>query len=464
MYARASVDKEKSVDAQIEECVEFCEDEGFEVVAVLPENQRSASRYATKDRPRFVEAMEMMRSGTVDVLVTWENSRAQRDLKMYVALRDICEEFDVLWAYGGEVYDMNDPADRKATAQDAVNSESESDNISIRVTRGVRKRASSGLWHGPLQYGYKREYDPDTGKVVGQVLDPETAPIVRELVERLLAGHSVTAIWKDLNARGIPCSRSGEWCASKIRAVVLSPVIAGFRQYKGRLIKAQWPEIVTEAERETLVALLTDPARRTNKDGTRVKHLLSGIALCGVCGSPVGRGRAATYPSYICRANRCVVRNQARADEYVEEALLTALESPDAADIFRIEPGDEVARALEKAKELRARLKTFYRRAAMGEISDGGIAEIEAQLLPEIEKAEKHAKQASLPPVLAGVVGSNARAAWKALDIVQRRAVIRAVMQPRILRVGKGARGPGRIGIDPGFFEFDNGPIAELAA
>ncbi|MGW3468758.1 recombinase family protein [Saccharopolyspora sp. NPDC000995] len=78
VYARASVDKEKSVDAQIEECVEFCEDEGFEVVAVLPENQRSASRYATKDRPRFVEAMEMMRSGTVDVLVIWENSRAQR--------------------------------------------------------------------------------------------------------------------------------------------------------------------------------------------------------------------------------------------------------------------------------------------------------------------------------------------------------------------------------------------------
>lgn len=151
---------------------------------------------------------------------------------------------------------MNDPADRKATAQDAVNSESESDNISIRVARGVRKRASSGLWHGPLQYGYKRKYDPDTGKVVGQVLDPDTAPIVRELVERLLAGHSVTSIWKDLNARGVPCSRSGEWYASKIRAIVLSPVIAGLRQYKGRLIKAQWPEIVTEAGRETLVALL----------------------------------------------------------------------------------------------------------------------------------------------------------------------------------------------------------------
>jgi site-specific DNA recombinase len=47
VYARASADKEKSVEDQADECLEFCEEERFEVVKVLRENERSASRYAT---------------------------------------------------------------------------------------------------------------------------------------------------------------------------------------------------------------------------------------------------------------------------------------------------------------------------------------------------------------------------------------------------------------------------------
>ncbi|CRK55415.1 Probable phiRv1 integrase [Alloactinosynnema sp. L-07] len=458
IYARASADKAKSVEDQADECVEFCEDEGFEVVEILRENDRSASRYATKDRPKFARVLRLMRAGSIDILVTWENSRAQRELKVYVNLREMCEEFDVLWAYGGSVYDMRDPADRKATAQDAVNSEAESDNISGRVSRGVRKRAKSGLWHGPLQYGYRREYDKDTGEVIRQVVDPATGAIVREIVDRLLAGHSVNSVVKELNGRGVPCPRSGQWGSSKVRHLALNPAVAGKRTHHGLVIgDGQWPALITAGEQAALAQLLGDPSRRSNKDGTRVKHLLSGIAVCDVCDSPVGRITAAGFESYACRQSRHVVRHKARVDAFVVEALLASLETPDAVDVFKVEQSDVTAKAIDEARTLRLRLNDFYKQAARGGLSPAGLAEIEAELLPSIAAAERKAQRASLPPVIADLVGAQARSVWADLELTQRRSVIRAVMRPRIARVGKGGHMRNAIGVKPNFLTLSEG-------
>ncbi|MGK8520377.1 hypothetical protein ACRS6B_01870 [Nocardia asteroides] len=38
-------------------------------------------------------------------------------------LRGLCAEFGVYWYYGGVLYDMNDPDDRKRVAQDAAEDE-----------------------------------------------------------------------------------------------------------------------------------------------------------------------------------------------------------------------------------------------------------------------------------------------------------------------------------------------------
>jgi site-specific DNA recombinase len=457
IYARASADasnREKSVDDQAEECVEFCEDEGFEVVKVLRENKRSASRYATKDRPKFKEVLALMRSGTVDVLVTWENSRAQRDLEVYVLLRKICAEYKVLWAYGGDVYDLNDPADRKATAQDAVNAESESDTIHLRVSRGVRRRAKKGLWHGRIPYGYKREYDPDTGAPIRQVIIPEQAKVIREIVDKLLAGHTMESVAAALNARNVPCPRSGTaWSAGKVRNLATSESAAGFRLHNGRLLPGTWEAIIQPHERAVLVARIHDPRRRTNKDGTRVKHLLSGVLKCSVCGQGTSLARSNSkrkIPAYACR-KRHLSRHQGRVDAYVTEAVLSMLESPDIAELLRIDHSDDVLQALDEAKDLRARLQSFYRSAAQGKISADGLAEVEADLLPKIEAAEERVKNVTLPPALFDIAGPEARRIWADLDIAQKREVIRTVMEPRLLPLGRGNYSRGDVGVDPGF-------------
>lgn len=56
------------------------------------------------------------------------------------------------------------------------------------------------------------------------------------------------------------------------------------------VVDAQWVGLVEPAKFYRVKALLTDPSRRKSRPG-RVKHLLSLIAECGVCGGPVTRTR-----------------------------------------------------------------------------------------------------------------------------------------------------------------------------
>ena len=54
----------------------------------------------------------------------------------------------------------------------------------------------------------------------GVEVDEETAPVVREIFSRVIAGESFSAISRDLNGRGFACALGGKWCAQRIRETV----------------------------------------------------------------------------------------------------------------------------------------------------------------------------------------------------------------------------------------------------
>jgi Resolvase, N terminal domain len=91
IYTRVSADRAggRSVEEQGAECRALCEREGSPVEEPpLVDNDRSASRFATKTRTNYERLRDLLEPG--DALVTWEASRAQRDLARYVELRDLC--------------------------------------------------------------------------------------------------------------------------------------------------------------------------------------------------------------------------------------------------------------------------------------------------------------------------------------------------------------------------------------
>lgn len=458
IYTRVSSDpndRGRSVTEQEADCRAVCASNGWDVVAVFSDNDRSASRYATKERPEHRKLITFIESGNADVLVTWESSRAQRDLIAYAKLRDLCERQGVLLSYSGRTYDMAEATDRFSTGLDALLAERESEETRKRVLRAVRSNADKGRPHGKLLYGYRREYDPVTRELIGQVPDDEdevdgdtgvvvrraTAPVVREAARRVLSGETPYAVAQDFDRRGIPTPRGGRgWDLTQVKRLCINPGYAGKRVHRGKVVgDATWPQILDEGTHLALVARLGDPRRRTQRDSA-IKHLLSGVAICGVCGGRIRVQKNRGFLAYLCVDGFHVSRAETNTDEFVTEVVLARLEQPDLADVLTENVDDNVNAALAEAREKRARLDGFYDAAAGGELSPQALARIEARLLPEIEAADRRARGAVTSPLVADTAGPGARERWTKLTMPQKREVINTLMRIRIMPTGRGAQ------------------------
>ncbi len=204
IYTRVSSDppgkQGRSVAEQERECRAVCERNGWDVACVVEDNDVSASRWSKKERPGYKRLSEILLPG--DVLVCWEASRATRKMGEYAELRDLCAERGVLWCFSGALLDPSKPGDRLSSVVAAAFSEHESDLIVERVRRAQRANAQEGKAHGKVPFGYRAVRDPDTGKIEKRVPDEKQAPIVREVVRRVLDGEPLYALARELNDRG----------------------------------------------------------------------------------------------------------------------------------------------------------------------------------------------------------------------------------------------------------------------
>ncbi|WP_232323076.1 recombinase family protein [Hoyosella altamirensis] len=449
LYCRVSSDTTghgKSVADQEHECRAICARNNWHVAEVLTDNDMGASRHSGRQRPAYERLKETLSPG--DVLVTWEASRAQRDLAAYTQLRDLCAAKGVYWSYSGRLYDLTKGDDRFTTGLDALLSEKEVEQLRERVLRGKRSRLNQGKPNGRMPYGYRRIINPGTGRTEGWQPCPVTAPIVREIVARLLAGEPINSISTNLNQRGVtPPSVGGdrapapEWIRQRLRTMIVTPTYAGLLTHRGTVVgEGAWEPLITVDEHHRLIAILTDPARATYR-GCDVKHLLTGIALCDVCDSPVRYfgPKGLKTPRYQCSKSSCVGRRVDMVDLQVTDTLLTALRRWDIQQLTPEERG-EGRQAQDDIRALRQRLDAFTDAAAGGEITPAAFARIEGRLLGEIAQLERRAKHVVLSPLVAQLAGENAFDTWEGLALMQRREVIRATCRVRILRSSQ--RGP----------------------
>jgi site-specific DNA recombinase len=457
LYGRTSDDRSegKSVDDQLAALDEWATEEGHDVVARFRDDGISASAFAMgKVRPEWQRLTELIRARAVDMIGVWEQSRLTRDRMTWAQLIGMCIAAGVLIAVDGTVYDPRDPDQAHALDQMAASSTQESGKISKRVKRAARGRAARGAPHGSLHYGYRNERDPVSGKTVRRVIDPDQADVVREIVRRALAGESLAGIARSLTARGIGGPRGGVWHGQNVGRLVMSPTIAGLRQHQGEVLEgvtAAWEPIITVEEHRQVTAMLTDPTRRSTRTGAHVRHLLPGVARCGVCGGPIraltrkllsGRG---TRIIYNCRTSFCVGRMAEDVDRLVELVMVGLLERPELTE--RLAADDpEAMRAGETVARLRAKLEEARRLVADDRLSLASLVDLEARTLPKLEAAERAARPKHVPTVVLDAIGPDAAERWAALSMAQRREVVRALADVRIMPAG---RRDGSVPFDP---------------
>ncbi|MFK0297274.1 recombinase family protein [Streptomyces sp. NPDC090442] len=455
IYARVSSDpynRGKSVADQVTECKRECDNRGWPVVKIFRDNDRSASRYATKERAEYTKLIEFLGTGSADVLVTWESSRAQRELEVYLNLRKIAEGNNVQWCYKGRLYDLSRTDDRFSTGLDALLDERESGITRDRVLRGKKSSAAKGRPNGRKLYGYAREYDPRTGEFVRSVIDESQATIVREAVHRVAAGETLTALCREFNRRGLRTNTGRYWWPYTLRAMVTNPGYLGKRTRHGVVIgKAEWPAILKTAKEVqafyACVQRLNDPKRTTTRPGG-IKHMMTGLGTCGVCGGKITASyRAQTVGQGDARPTRygcggtateggfCVSIQKTDLDQFISDLVTARLSRPDAVELLAddSEKAEEAAALLAEAAAKRATLDEAADKVSTGEMTVAMAARIEAKLLPEAEALEERAQSLTTAPVLRGLIRADIADVWPTLPVTRQREVIKALMNVALM-------------------------------
>lgn len=425
----------RSVDEQIAECERHAKAERWKVVGTFRDDGVSASRYARgKSREDWPKVMELITTRQVDYLSVWEISRATRDLTVWTALVSSCQASNVKIVSGGRISDPNDPDDGFMLNLTALLSDRESAMTSKRIRRTVAARAAEGRPHGRLPWGYRREYDRKTGALLRQVPDERQAPVIRDMARRVLAGEALYSVAQ---------SYKGRWTPGQVRRVLVSPTYAGLRVHQGKVEgDADWEPIITPADHHRLVEKLTDPRRKTWTDGS-VKHLLTNIAKCGVCGGQCRRVKNRNTPSYMCMAGFCVARSQATLDDYVIGLVCDRLAQPDVVEHMRAvnSEGDDVAQqAAEEQRALEHRLKLLRDEYVNGKVTLASFTAIEPQLTAKIEDAKQRARPKNVPRSVLSLTSAHARATFESLPTSAQREVVRYCLSITLMPTGKGTR------------------------
>jgi site-specific DNA recombinase len=440
LYARISEDDlgtEAGVRRQLEDGRQLAAARGWTVVAEFSDNDISA--YNGKVRAGYRDLMAGASRREFSRIVCYHTSRLWRSRpERAEAIGALAEAGVSVVAVKGPDLDLGSAYGRGLAGLMGEFDTLESEVKGERVARAALQRARDGRANGVCPYGWVRVYERDQrGEVTSwrDEVDEDAAAVVRDIVERLLAGDSLRAIRDDLNARGVPTPQGrGEWRTSSVRKLALRPGNVADRTHHGKVIgPAAWPPIVDRDKHDRVTALLTDPGRVRSRDGAR-KHLLTyGIGECGVCGAvlrAVAKRRGErVFELYVCDDKGCVGRSRERVDELVSGVVVARLAQPDALDLLGPDE-QEAAAATERAEGLRARLDLAADQYADGILDGRQLERITAKLRPQLEAAEREARQARAGAqldVLDGLTGADAAAAWDWLEVGPRRAVLQVL-------------------------------------
>lgn len=459
IYCRISQDRSGQglgVDRQESDAHKLADLKDWNVVAVKIDNDLSAAGKAK--RPAFDEVLAMIESGKAQVIIAWALDRLTRNRRDQLRLMETCEKAGAVVALvrGGEI-DMTTPNGRMMADFLSTIARGEIEVRGDRIRRAREQGAIAGKWNGGIRpFGFKSD---------GVTIEPPEAAEIVKATEALLAGASLRSVVKAINAAGFTTSRGKEWSTVEMRDMLMRARNAGLAVYKGEVVGlASWPAIVPEASWRALVALLTDPTRRTSP-GNRARWLGSGIYLCGGCGEAVicSRSGQARNPCYRCRPPRGetrrpgqhVTRAAAPLDEFVEELVIERLSRPDAVNLLMEDQRDDVAPLHVEAVALRARLDELATLHADGAIDARQLVTGSTRIRSQLEGIESRIAAASQSSIFAGVVGTeNPRATWKGLELGRKRAVLGALMTVTILPARHG-RGPDGSYFDPDTVKID---------
>ena len=300
LYTRISTDEEiqpTSLHTQRERLEAFCNaQEGWSIVA----HHEDQSTGAKLDRPGLQDALNLARSGAIDLLLVYRVDRLSRKVRQLAQLTEELDGLNVVLKSATEPFDTGAAAGRMMLQMLAVFAEFEHATIVDRVTAGIERRAREGKWAtGRLPFGYQRNERKEV------VPDERTAPTVRRIFDLYTREQLGTAaVARVLTDERAPAPGAG-WQPAVVQWVLENEAYLGRVIWRGEGLPGLHEPLIDEFSFARAQRLLRergdDMALRRSNPGD---YLLSGLLRCGRCKRAyVGmsaKGNGGTYHYYAC--------------------------------------------------------------------------------------------------------------------------------------------------------------------
>jgi site-specific DNA recombinase len=453
IYARISredVGNIDNTDIQVNEGVAYiARQEGWQHVATFVDDNISAYSDHTR-RPDYERLLDCIRGNNLDVVVCTEPSRLNRRLWKSIGLFQLAETTDLqaIATTDSGGFNLSTPEGIHNAITAAIEAEKESIRQASRIKRKKAVQARAGSFNGGSRpFGYEAD---------GVTVRESEAIIIRELAQRLLDGESSRSIVLDLRRRGLRTATGKQWAADTLKQLFNSKRICGVRTHHGTEYPATWPAIISPEQWEKI--RLIRNARSTS--GSKVqprRYLLTGIAMCGRCDTPmIGSSWHDTRSGIVIARYRCpkdeayhhrpgcgkVFRSAEPIEILVSEAVLYRLDSPDFLKALGAQASDhELKDMIDQQRADEARRDTIRTAYVDGQIGLQDMIFIKNRLEEAMEARRRKMATMQSGRVLARIpVSTNLRQMWEKADLDFQRDLIGLVVEKVLVLPGRTQR------------------------
>lgn len=430
------------VDDQERLCREVAARLGWQPAEVYKDNSKSAWAKNRK-RPGWDKMLHDVEAGRIGAIVVYHGDRLIRQPYDLEKLLQLADGKGIRLAAPTGTRDFDNPDDRYIMRIEAAGHCRESDSTSRRRKAQYQRMRREGRTRPGGRGGRALGYESD-----GMTIVPAEAGIIREMATRILAGETPGPICADLTARGYTTPGGFAIRHHTVKDALTRPRTAGLMP-DGESAAAWEPILDRQTWEQVRLVLETRKITRFPNATNVRRHLLSGIALCGVCGGTltaaymrrvVARDLEAQL-AYSCKQPGCrkIARKAEHVDDYVSARVVHLLNDPRQPEGTRpVRPGDApewTVLARERA-ETEAQVRDYSASAGRVSLLMARLDQIDARMA-ELREREARDSRSQLLARYRGITLEQ----FEAEPLGVRRALVAASYRITVLPASTRGRG-----------------------
>jgi len=313
-YIRVSTEMqtEYSPDSQLKLIKDYATKNDM-ILSEVYSDEGISGRTAEK-RPAFNRMISDAKQNKFNVIIIYHTSRFARNHEESIVYRNMLKRDGI------DVISITQPSvdyktDILMNALYAVMDERYSIELSENVKRGLKEKASKGIYFSRSPFGYCRPV-----KKQPLVEDEAESHLVKWIFNRFEDGLTTYEISRELNAKGYKTRTGLNFYKTGIIEILKNPVYKGFLLYNcdGETFfrKADHKPIIDEEQFDRVQEIIEARAKitpRYARESSACQHWLVGIMRCVVCGSTyvhvkhtrgVNRFRCGRFGMGACKNSR----------------------------------------------------------------------------------------------------------------------------------------------------------------